>query len=322
MLSQQQQLQAQAQAQREAAEATLSGLQDALRESVASADGASRERAMVEARIRQLEAELAGSAVESDELEKRYLVKRKALEMLPNAADNVAQLQTICGESAQRLMEVGQEWEAVRAPLLQALRQKKGAKAARVQQCKAMMDDIRSWRGEMSQMALDVRAKEERVAVLTDELAKLPKNLNRTLYTYRIMDIIGSISKQKKEIAKIITDIRQIQKEINLVSETLTRTEALADEMIFQEANKDGRRDPAMVQSYRHLSDIRQCFEELISLVSQIGLSEREAQDVESRSKQLQLRTSSNNQDQIMADLQQVKQENLALIQQIKSSSS
>ena len=317
-----QQLQAQAQAQREAAEATLSGLQDALRESVASADGASRERAMVEARIRQLEAELAGSAVESDELEKRYLVKRKALEMLPNAADNVAQLQTICGESAQRLMEVGQEWEAVRAPLLHALRQKKGAKAARVQQCKAMMDDIRSWRGEMSQMALDVRAKEERVAVLADELAKLPKNLNRTLYTYRIMDIIGSISKQKKEIAKIITDIRQIQKEINLVSETLTRTEALADEMIFQEANKDGRRDPAMVQSYRHLSDIRQCFEELISLVSQIGLSEREAQDVESRSKQLQQRTSSNNQDQIMADLQQVKQENLALIQQIKSSAS
>ena len=54
----------------------------ALRESVASADGASRERAMVEARIRQLEAELAGSAVESDELEKRYLVKRKALELV------------------------------------------------------------------------------------------------------------------------------------------------------------------------------------------------------------------------------------------------
>ena len=171
-------------------------------------------------------------------------------------------------------------------------------------------------------MVLDVRDKDDRHRLLEERYAAMPKNVNRALYTYRIMDIIGSISKQKKEIAKIITDIRQIQKEINLVSETLTRTEALADEMIFQEANKDGRRDPAMVQSYRHLSDIRQCFEELISLVSQIGLSEREAQDVESRSKQLQQRTSSNNQDQIMADLQQVKQENLALIQQIKSSAS
>jgi hypothetical protein len=40
-----------------------------------------------------------------------------------------------------------------------------------------------------------------------------------------------------------------VQKEINLVSETLTRTEALADEKIFQEANKpEGRRDAAMVQ--------------------------------------------------------------------------
>ena len=48
---------------------------------------------------------------------------------------------------------------------------------------------------------------------------------------------------------QIISDIRDVQKEINLVSETLTRTEALADEKIFQEANKpEGRRDPAMVQ--------------------------------------------------------------------------
>jgi hypothetical protein len=77
--------------------------------------------------------------------------------------------------------QVGQEWEAHRAPLLNALREQKGAKAARVMKAKGMMDEIRSWRAEMQQMALDVREKEERVGILNDELSKLPKNLNRTL---------------------------------------------------------------------------------------------------------------------------------------------
>ena len=78
-------------------------------------------------------------------------------------------------------VQVGQEWEAHRAPLLNALREQKGAKAARVMKAKGMMDEIRSWRAEMQQMALDVREKEERVGILNDELSKLPKNLNRTL---------------------------------------------------------------------------------------------------------------------------------------------
>jgi hypothetical protein len=43
-----------------------------------------------------------------------------------------------------------------------------------------------------------------------------------------------------------------------------------------------------------------------------------QARELESKSQQLLLRTSSNNREQIMADLQQVKQENMALIQQLK----
>ena len=78
----------------------------------------------------------------------------------------------------------------MRAPLLHALRQKKGAQAARVQQCKSMMDDIRSWRTEMSQMALDVRGKEERVAVLTDEV-RARHRLSRALFV-ALYSVIGS----------------------------------------------------------------------------------------------------------------------------------
>ena len=52
------------------------------------------------------QASLSAALVESDALEKKYTIKRKALEMLPNAAESIKQLQSICAQSAQRLMQV------------------------------------------------------------------------------------------------------------------------------------------------------------------------------------------------------------------------
>ena len=40
-------------------------------------------------------------------------------------------------------------------------------------------------------------------AALAEELARLPKNLNRSLYTVRIMDIIKQVHKQKAEIKRV-----------------------------------------------------------------------------------------------------------------------
>ena len=62
----------------------------------------------------------------------------------------------------------------------------------------------------------DLKDKQERSQVLAEELTKLPRNINRTLYTYRIMDIIASIGKQNKEIEKITQDVREIQKTISM----------------------------------------------------------------------------------------------------------
>ena len=55
----------------------------------------------------------------------------------------------------------------------------------------------------------EVRSKEAQAKALREEESKLPRDVNRTLYTYRIMDIIASVAKQKREIHKIIREIKQ-----------------------------------------------------------------------------------------------------------------
>ena len=146
----------------------------------------------------------------------------------------------------------------------------------------------------------------------------MPKNVNRALYTYRIMDIIKQIAKQKGEITKIVDDIRSVQKENNKIGATLQRTEALADERVFQEANAGGK-DPQLVAAYRSLSDLRKLFEKTVTVISETGAKEREARDLDSKKKQLKARVSTANLDKILADLGQVKQENAGLVARLRA---
>eukprot|EP00975_Prorocentrum_lima_P021361 4501098-Prorocentrum_lima.AAC.1 len=95
----------------------------------------------------------------------------------------------------------------------------------------------------MQQMAGELKDKEERAKLLADEYEAMPKNVNRTLYTYRIMDIIQSIAKQKKQVKSIVADIREVQRSINTISERLTRAEVLVDEKIFQSAQASKREE-------------------------------------------------------------------------------
>ena len=167
-------------------------------------------------------------------------------------------------------------------------------------------------------MIQDLKDKQQRAQVLAEELVKLPKNINRTLYTHRIMDIISSIGKQNRDIDKITNDIRDIQKTINNNTLTLQRADAVAEERIYQAANSTGS-DHSMVESYRKLKTLRARFEALVSLVGKIGVAEKQRRDMETKIDQEAARVSANNADRIKGDLAEVIKENQELVAQIKA---
>jgi hypothetical protein len=71
------------------------------------------------------------------------------------------------------------------------------------ERCKKMVGEMKSKRTEMQEMGRVIHEREERYKILAEEYSKMPKNVNRSLYTYRIMDIIKQIRKQKLEIQKV-----------------------------------------------------------------------------------------------------------------------
>jgi hypothetical protein len=156
-----------------------------------------RQEANMASKVRQLESELDALNAESEALEREVLLKRKTLEMLPSAAENISKLQTICGASSKRMLQLAQEWEVHRRPLVEKLRVIKKAKSQRKLRCKAMIDEIKKMREDMVNMVQELKDKQEKVEILLDEKTKLPKNINRLIYTHRIMDIISSIGKME-----------------------------------------------------------------------------------------------------------------------------
>jgi hypothetical protein len=57
--------------------------------------------------LQKVEADVAVSQGDNDELEKNVIIKQKTLEMLPNAQSHIDQLQQICNASAQKLIQLG-----------------------------------------------------------------------------------------------------------------------------------------------------------------------------------------------------------------------
>jgi hypothetical protein len=115
------------------------------------------------------------------------------------------------------------EWEAHRVPLVEEIRTTKDSVAKRKSDMKYKLDRIKQMREDMKRLAVEIREKDELVKQLLEELGKLPKQVQRTGYTRRIMDIMKNIEKQQITISGILKDTRDTQKDINTVSEVLRR---------------------------------------------------------------------------------------------------
>ncbi len=138
----------------------------------------------------------------------------------------------------------------------------------------------------------------------------------RTSLLFALLIELFFIAKQNKEIDKITSDIRDLQKTINLSSNTLSRADAITEELIFKAASD--KNDPVMVDIYRKLKQLRSSFESLVGTVSNIGATEKNARDLETKIEQERNRVSAQNFERIQNDLQAISQENQSILGEVK----
>lgn len=189
-----------------------------------------------ETNIKQLEGRLQDEQAKTKDLEAAYKIKKRTYDLLDDPDKNIANLKAGIDDSSRRMLELSAQWEAKRVPLIEAYRSLREKKTLKLGESKRQLQKIEEFRLQMKELADEARSKNEFHKQLVDEYEKLPKDVQRSQYTERIMEIVKNIQKQNVEISKVLLDTRQMQKEISSTQDQLNRTYVAADELIYREA--------------------------------------------------------------------------------------
>ncbi|KAH1180796.1 coiled-coil domain-containing protein 22 [Mauremys mutica] len=291
-------------------EEELAGLRGELQRLEAEMDAVGGEVKVLELSLSQAEAGLRQQRLALGGREETLQVKSRALELLPQAENNLAKLQLLVEGSAQRLVLLAAQWETRREPLVDQYRHLRAARHSRQLESTRRVSEIQALHERGRSAATEARRKEELCRQLLTELESLPKDVSRAAYTQRILEIVGNIRKQKEEITKILSDTRALQKEINGLSGKLDRTFAVTDELVF----KDAKRDESVRKAYKYLAALHENCSQLIQTIEDAGAIQRETRDLEEQIESEGTKKTLANLERILSDYRALRQENAALL--------
>lgn len=249
-----------------------------------------------------------------DEIKERYRVKKCTLSLLPDAETNIEKLQGLIDTSSQRLISLANQWEQHRVPLIEEYRQLRELSSRRVSETQRKLEEIKILREKIQNLGVEARQKEDMHKHLISAYEKLTKDVSRSAYTRRILEIVGNIKKQKAEIDKVLLDTRNVQKEINKLSGKLERTFTVTDELIFRDAKKD----EAIRRAYKYLAALHENCSQLVQIVEETGSIVREIRELEDQIDQENQKQVAATLERITSDYKQMQQENALLMAQLK----
>nr|XP_060619208.1 coiled-coil domain-containing protein 22 [Anolis sagrei ordinatus] len=260
--------------------------------------------------LTQVEGEVRQHQLGVTEREQTLRVKGQTVELLPDAENNMAKLQVVVESSAQRVIQLAAQWEKHRVPLIQEFRDLKALHDSKELESSRRLSEIRELHERIRSAAEEAKRKDDVYKQLLVEMESLPKDVSRSAYTQRILEIVSNIRKQKEEITKILSDTKELQKEINSLTGKLDRTFAVTDELIF----KDAKRDEAVRKAYKYLAALHENCSQLIQTIEDTGTILREIRDLEEQIESETSKKTLSNYERILGDYQAVKQENAILL--------
>lgn len=264
--------------------------------------------------INQMSDELKDLERKNKDMEELVNVKKQTIDLLPDGANNLVKLQEQVEASGKKLESLKAQWEKHKGPLLEEQHRLKELCSNQEVESSRMLAEIKELHDKIRQSAEEAKKKEALYKQLLTEYEKLPKDASRSAYTMRILEIVGNIKKQKEEITKILSDTKELQKEINSLTGKLDRTFAVTDELVF----KDAKKDESVRKSYKYLAALHENCTQLIQTIEDTGTIMREIRDLEEQIETENSKKTITNLEKILEDYKAIRQENSTLAAKIK----
>ncbi|KAL5164607.1 Coiled-coil domain-containing protein 22 [Glycine soja] len=177
------------------------------------------------------------------------------------------------------LLTLESEWDTVRKPLEERKRSLEESLYSNNPDALEMLQKLREAQQEEQFTLSEIMKREEEHLKLSADIEKKQKVASRKSYTDRIKEITKNSRKQDADIERILKDTRVVQLESNSIQESLHRTYAVADEIVFREAKKD----PTGLHVYRLLVSIHKGFEQISEKILATDRIRREVAEYETK---------------------------------------
>ncbi|GAA6232456.1 coiled-coil domain-containing protein 22 [Lates japonicus] len=258
--------------------------------------------------------ELKQRELGNSEKEEKMQVKKKTINLLPDPDNNMLKLQALVEASVKRVISLAAQWEKHRAPLINEHRRLKEICSNQDLESSRKLSEIKYLHDKIRVSTEEARKKEEIYKQLVIELENLPQDVSRSAYTQRILEIVSNIKKQKEEITKILSDTKDLQKEINNLTGKLDRTFAVTDELVF----KDAKKDESVRKAYKYLAALHENCNQLIQTIEDTGTILREIRDLEEQIETENGNKTVANLERILDDYKAIRQENSVLAAKVR----
>ncbi|XP_045480720.1 coiled-coil domain-containing protein 22 homolog [Harmonia axyridis] len=249
-----------------------------------------------------------------EKLKYSFNIKNKTMKIV-SSEENIQKLkEVLVSKTNSRLKTLNDQWKEIRKSLLQKhdhLKSCLSEKEIKLQEKEVRLKHIIT---TYEEMLTDLKNKLDLEKKLLEKHKNSPQNINRSMYTNNIIEIIGNIKKQNNEIEKILKDTKLVQKDINTLTGQIDRSFTISDEIIFLHAKED----EISKKAYKLLVSLHSECGEIVKIISDIGFVERECRnlqeqlDIES-AKQISVKLM-----RVTEDLEKIKEENSNLQKQVQ----
>uniref|UniRef100_A0A9J8A6L2 Coiled-coil domain-containing protein 22 n=2 Tax=Cyprinus carpio TaxID=7962 RepID=A0A9J8A6L2_CYPCA len=303
-------------------EAELSALQQQLQQLSVQMEEVGGDIRQLTVSIQQVSDELQQKEVSNAEKENSVKMKRQTIDLLPDAENNLLKLQSLVEASSKRVVHLASQWEKHRVPLIDEHRRLKELCSNRESESSRKLSEIKDLHDKIIQSAEEAKKKESLQKQLQTEYETLSKDVSRSAYTMRILEIVGNIKKQKEEITKILSDTKELQKEINSLTGKLDRTFAVTDELVFKVSLISSGVQKCF-KAHEECSPRLHLFDQkysktLIQTIEDTGTIMREIRDLEEQIETENGKRTVSNLEKILEDYKAIRQENSALAAKIR----
>jgi chromosome segregation ATPase len=179
------------------------------------------------------------------------------------------------------MLSLRNQWNSVKEPLEDERSSLKDQILNNKLKVNQKLEEIKTMRTEIDELNAELTEKEALLNELNKEQEAQTKDAskisNRQFYTRRILEIVSSIDKQKREIDKVLIETKAIQKEINTLMGKLERVFNSTDELIF----KDAKKDETNKRVYKLFVNINENYDNLIRTIEDSSHINREIRDME-----------------------------------------